>query len=165
MSVEDNMHMFDERRNIDGAVRLAAGIIRQAKADYTRGKYKYRKDVENFLKSEWYILLTNMDNGAAALKYWEELRRKELGEGDVKFKGNKIFLIEGLYSHNSKYVHILAVKAKNKKDAKKKARDYGICDNIPGIYDIIELHGVNAKLKTKIEKSDNDIILIKSDTF
>ena len=169
----DKIHLADaDTRAADGTLNLVAGILRQARADYVRGKYKYRKEVARFTQSEWYLTLTNMDNGSAALSYWETLRREELGEGDIAPECGQLFLIEGIYGEIGKNIHVIIVNADCLAEAEKKAHEYGIKSDKHGVYSVIELRGMNEKLKRKIhndkaknKKNNCDVVFIKSDVF
>jgi hypothetical protein len=150
----------------DGLIRLAAGIIKRAKEDYIRGKYKQRKEVEKFIRSDYYRSITNMDNGEIALAYWEEKRRAVLGEGRLSFPNMKIFLVEGLITQRISYDklrrHQIIVMAKDGVEVNRKVTNYGIIQNNKD-YKITELKGVNEQCRKRLQES-NGLLLVKDES-
>lgn len=153
--------------DMDGLMRLVTGIIKRAKEDYIRGKYVYRKDVERFMKSEYYHVLTDLNNGGIALAYWEEKRREELGEGDISYPDVKIFLIEGLVTKCNNYNKIkrqqAIVLAADVKTANEIMFQHGMNTSNKD-YVVIELKGLNKKCNDKLHKSKKGFIVVKDES-
>lgn len=151
----------------DGLMRLVTGIIKRAKEDYIRGTYAHRKDVERFMKSEYYHVLTDLDNGGLALACWEEKRREELGEGNISYSDVRIFLIEGIVSEHDNHDKIkrqqIIVLAKDANSADAIAMQYGMSTSNKD-YVVIELKGLNKKCNDKLHKSKKRFIVVKDES-
>lgn len=162
--INTQQNMQHDDMNEDVILRLTIAIIKRAREDYIKGTYKERKDVELFMRSEYYSTLTNMKNGEDALLAWESVRHKLLGEGDIVCN-DRIFLVEGVFPHDSKdvsYYESILISAKNKSDMKNKIREMKLRKDLE--YQIYELHGVNKKVYNQISKS-NGIIILKKERF
>lgn len=169
----DRTNNISKENIVDDAsvyTNLVAAILKRAKEDYILGKHSERYDVIKFMRSEYYSGITNMRNGTIALRYWEELRRKKLGEGFISCNydniNDKIFLIEAALEKNERMRRTtLIVVSDTVENALAKAEKHGVINQKQYIYQIDELIGVNENADKMLKNSKDKVIIVKEETM